>query len=200
MARIPVVISAQEIIKVVYRIVSRYDAIGFEERFSREIDTCFGRILPDTVRLSVESHAVMVVTLFALREIPPIAGFDIFSVYTGIDGGNGPPAFDEILSSPTHRCDVAMEEYGAGAVGVAEGPRSIKRECAVFVHACSAKCIIGALDVAIEKECTFGAYEIARVETAYEADIPAENPIAVTDSELCLHDGATSFFAAQFGT
>lgn len=92
-----------------------------------------------------------------------------------------------------------MEEYGAGAVGVAEGPRSIKRECAVFVHACSTKCIIGALDVAIEKECTFGAYEIARVETAYEADIPAENPIAVTDSELCLHDGATSFLRLSSG-
>lgn len=53
--------------------------------------------------------------------------------------------------------------------------------------------------MAIEKESAFGAYEITRVESAYEADVPAENPVAVADGELCLHDGAASFFTVQFG-
>lgn len=53
-----------------------------------------------------------------------------------------------------------MEEYGTGTVGMTEGARGIKRECTVFVHARSAKRIIGTLDVAIEKESAFGATKL----------------------------------------
>ena len=92
-----------------------------------------------------------------------------------------------------------MEKHGAVPLGMPERSRGIKFERTVLIHTRRAQGIVGTLHVAPEKQGAPGSGEVAQVEPADEADILAEDAVAVADGQLRLHDGVAASGTVKLG-